>query len=83
LDTTSQAPLIKTVSPKTIEKKLKSQEMNTEQKSGKYFSLSQKINFWRQITEIWELAEYFDVDEEVIKFYLRLPRVKELLKGGY
>ena len=33
------------------------------------------------ITETWELAEYFDVDEEVIKFYLRLPRVKELLKG--
>jgi hypothetical protein len=31
----------------------------------------------------FRLAEYFDVDEEVIKFYLRLPRVKEIIKGGY
>lgn len=31
------------------------------------------------ITEIWELAEYFDVEEEVIRFYLRLPRIRERL----
>lgn len=37
----------------------------------------------RGITEIWELAEYFDVDEEVIRFYIKLTRVRELLKGGY
>jgi len=37
----------------------------------------------RGITEIWELAEYFNVEEEVIKFYIKLTRVRELLKGGY
>jgi len=32
------------------------------------------------ISQIWELAEYFDVDEEVIRFYLNLPKVKERLE---
>lgn len=31
------------------------------------------------ITEVWELAECFDVEEEVIRFYLKLPRVREKL----
>ena len=33
------------------------------------------------ITEVWQLAEYFDLPEELIKFYLKLPKVQESLGG--
>jgi len=66
---------------------LRFQEKNTEQKKWQVFYLIPEEKFLeavrRGITEIWELAEYFDVDEEVIRSYIKLPRVRELLKEGY
>lgn len=70
--------------PETYKEKIDIAKMEYKAKKWQVFFLIPEEEFIRAvkkgITKIWELAEYFDVDEELIKFYLKLPRVKEILE---
>ncbi|PMQ02390.1 MAG: hypothetical protein CBR30_01740 [Dictyoglomus sp. NZ13-RE01] len=71
--------------PKNYREKIEISKEEYKAKKWQAFYLIPEEEFIKAIKkgirEVWELAEYFDVDEELIKFYLDIPKVKENLIG--